>query len=98
MPVKAPPVQPIPTDSWAGFYVGGHLGYATGRSAWTATGATPLAGTLDFFAPYDAFTGTGSYFAGLHGGYNLMLPSRILLGVEADVSFPSVIASNRSFA
>ena len=46
------------------------------------------AGPLDFFQPYDPFRGTGSYFAGLQAGYNVVLPNRLLLGIEADVSFP----------
>ncbi|MGD0024463.1 MAG: hypothetical protein ABSC37_07530 [Xanthobacteraceae bacterium] len=38
------------------------------------------------------FTGTGSFFAGFQGGYNIMLPSRLLLGVETDASFPNTLA------
>ena len=33
--------------------------------------------------------GTGSYFIGLQGGYNYVFPSRLMLGVEADVSAPN---------
>ena len=33
--------------------------------------------------------GTGSYVAGLQGGYNYVFPSRLMLGFEADVSFPN---------
>src|SRR5262245_66311699 len=76
MPVKAPPAPAGPMFDWTGFYVGAHIGYAAGRSDWSAAGAAPVAGTLNFFAPYDAFRGTGSYFAGLQGGYNYLLPSR----------------------
>src|SRR5262249_2881625 len=39
-----------------------------------------------------------SYFAGLQAGYNWVLPSRLLLGVEADISFPNTIAGNRTLA
>jgi len=35
------------------------------------------------------FRDTGSEFAGFQAGYNTMFPSRLLLGIEADVSFPS---------
>jgi len=33
-PVKA---LPAPAPDWTGFYLGGHLGYATGMSNWAAT-------------------------------------------------------------
>jgi high affinity Mn2+ porin len=91
MPLKAPAAS-SPFD-WTGFYVGGHFGYAAGTSNWTETPVgTPgpsVSGSLDLFQPFNAFTGTGSYFAGLQAGYNRMLPNRVVLGVEGDVSFPS---------
>ena len=80
---------------WTGFYIGSHFGYATGYSRWSATepGMTDftLAGSLDLFKAFDGFKGTGSYYLGLHGGYNYMFPSRFLIGIEADASFPSNI-------
>jgi high affinity Mn2+ porin len=92
MPLKAPGNTSF---DWTGFYVGAHGGYATGYSRWSATqagSATPsLAGSLDFFKAYDGFKGTGSYFSGLQAGYNTMFPSRLVLGVEADVTFPNSI-------
>src|SRR6266568_8937625 len=91
-PIKAPT---NPSFDWTGFYVGGHVGYATGYSNWSATEAGALApslsGSLDFFKAYDGFKGTGSYFAGLQAGYSYMLPSRLVVGLEADVSFPNLI-------
>jgi high affinity Mn2+ porin len=76
--------------------VGSHGGYAAGRSNWSATqagaAAPTLSGTLDLFNLFDAFKGTGSYFLGLQAGYNYVFPSRLLLGIEADVSFPSLIS------
>ena len=89
MPLKAP-VRGA-DDGWAGYYLGAHFGYAGGTSDWTAAGAAPLAGSVDLFKGYDPFKGTGSYFAGFQGGYNVVLPSRFLLGVEADVSFPNAL-------
>jgi len=89
------PASAAPYYDWTGFYVGGHLGYATGYSKWSATEAgadvPSLGGSLDFFHAFDGFKGTGSYYIGLQAGYNYMFPSRLLLGVEADVSFPSLI-------
>ena len=95
MPTKA---LPAPSD-WSGFYLGSHFGYAAGTSDWAATqggGAGPLNGSLDLFSSYDAFKGTGSYFAGLQAGYNRMLPSRFLLGVEMDLSAPNTIAGSET--
>ena len=93
MAVKAPPQR---SYDWSGFYLGGHVGYAGGSSNWSATPAgaagPTAAGSLDLYNAFDGSTGTGSYFAGLQAGYNYVLPSRILLGVEADVSFPNTIA------
>jgi high affinity Mn2+ porin len=101
MPMKAPPPATTAYD-WSGLYVGGHVGYAGGSSRWSAMpvgAAGPvLNGSLDLFNGFNAFNGTGSYFAGFQAGYNAMLSSRWLIGVEADVSFPNTIAGTSSFA
>jgi high affinity Mn2+ porin len=91
LPVKAPPSPASAAYDWSGFYLGGHFGYATGSAHWSATqpGAPAVTGSLDMFNAYDMFRDTGSDFAGFQAGYNDMLPSRWLLGFEADVSFPS---------
>jgi high affinity Mn2+ porin len=98
MPLKAL-AAPAPSD-WTGFYLGGHFGYTTGSSNWVATqggaAAPTLNGSIDFFNSYDAFKGTGSYFAGLQAGYNLMLPSRFMVGIEADFSSPNTIAGSQT--
>ncbi len=100
MPTKPPPAQSA--YDWTGFYAGAHFGYAAGSSRWsaTATGAVApaLAGSLDLFNGYNMFKGTGSYFAGFQGGYNYLLPSRLLLGVEADISFPNTFGGTAMFA
>ena len=101
LPTKAPPPAAASTDDWTGFYAGSHLGYAAGVSHWSATqpnGAPSLSGTLDMFQGYNFSTGTGSYLLGMQAGYNYMLPSRIVLGVEADVSFPSVVGATATLA
>jgi high affinity Mn2+ porin len=101
LPTKAPPPASTGYD-WTGFYAGGHFGYAAGFSNWTATqagGAIPnLSGSLDLFQGYDFSTGKGSYLLGFQAGYNYMLPSRIVLGAEADVSFPSVLGASQAIA
>ena len=89
-----------PAYNWTGYYVGGHLGYAWGHSDWaahTAGGATAT-GSLDFFLPYDAFKGTGSYFSGFQAGYNYKMPSGVLVGVEADVSAPNTLMGSQTFS
>ena len=103
LPVKAP-ARPA-AYGWDGLYVGAHFGYATGTSDWSATeagaAAPTLAGSLDLFNSFNAFNGTGSYFAGLQAGYNWRLPSSLLLGIEADVSMPATptgITGNQAFS
>jgi high affinity Mn2+ porin len=102
LPTKAPPAASSTANDWTGFYAGGHFAYAAGFSNWTASqagGAAPnLSGTLDLFQGYDLFKGTGSYLLGLQAGYNFMLPSRVVLGVEADVSFPNVLGASQAIA
>jgi high affinity Mn2+ porin len=89
-PVKAPVVG---LYDWTGFYVGGHMGYADGNSNWTANptqGGLPSAsGSVDMTVPIDSFSEAGSFFMGIQGGYNHMLANRMVLGVEADASFPA---------
>src|SRR5262249_57339235 len=97
MPVKAswqpPVVQPY---DWTGLYVGAHLGYAGGRSNWS----TPpdLASSLDLDQSSDIFTGAGSYFGGLQIGYDYVLPHRLVLCAQLDVSFPGFPRHNISLA
>jgi high affinity Mn2+ porin len=50
-----------------------------------------LAGSLDLFKAYDGFKGTGSYYLGLQAGYNYVFPSHLMLGIEADASFPNKV-------
>jgi high affinity Mn2+ porin len=75
---------------WTGFYIGAHAGISGGSSAWSMTqagGAPNLSGALNVFHIYSVFDGSGSQFGGVAAGYNHLLPSRVVLGVEADVSF-----------
>ena len=87
---------------WTGPYVGGHVGYATGSSKWLATqaGATSpsLNGSLDFYKGFDFSKGTGSFFGGFQAGYNYMLPSQLVLGVEGDISFPNTIKATQQIS
>jgi hypothetical protein len=95
MAVKAPWQPPVvQLYDWTGLYVGGHLGYAGGRSNWSA--GPDLSSSLDLFQSSDIFTGAGSYFGGLQIGYDYMLPNRIVLGAQLDVSFPGFPRNNIS--
>jgi high affinity Mn2+ porin len=86
LPVKAPPSAILAGYDWSGFYAGGHIGYAWGKSDWSTPGN---AGALNLSQPLDAFADTGSFLEGFHAGYNLMLPNRFVIGAEADASFPA---------
>jgi high affinity Mn2+ porin len=72
---------------WSGAYFGGHVGYGTGR--FDAALREPEIG-----APIQKRDTLGSLYAGAHIGYNFLLPSRILLGAEADVSFPNYLGTD----
>jgi high affinity Mn2+ porin len=78
MPFKAPPIA---NYDWSGFYVGGHVGYGRGNGRDTLSNPGPSAGDSSF----------GSLFGGLQFGYNYLLPSRLLVGIEGDISFPNYL-------
>jgi len=90
-PVKAPPA-PVLYDL-NGYFFGGNLGYAAGRSNFTANAIVgntpPVTGSLNLYRPPDNFAESGSFFEGFQIGYNRMLPNRVVLGWEADMSFPN---------
>src|SRR3974390_261324 len=88
--VKSEPVTPL--YDWTGFYLGGHIGLAAGRSNWTLEplgGGVPAAGSFGLYRSPNAFTDGGSFFEGVQAGYNLVLRNRMVLGIEADGSFPT---------
>lgn len=87
LPTKAPPASAPAAYDWTGFYAGAHLGYAWGSSNWTASPSP--SGSFELFQSFDAFKDTGSYFEGFQVGYNYMPSNRLVLGAEADASFPS---------
>jgi high affinity Mn2+ porin len=80
------PLLAASSNTWTGFYLGGHLGYAWANSNWSTPGVT---GSMDLAQTIDTFAEAGSFFAGIQGGYNYLLPNRVVIGVEADASFPA---------
>jgi high affinity Mn2+ porin len=96
----------LTTSTWApfdtsGFYLGGHIGMASGGSAFTATqpsGAPGFTGTVDQFRPFDFFTGEGSNIGGFQFGYNAIYHSGLMLGLETDITFPGNMSGLATFA
>jgi high affinity Mn2+ porin len=82
MPLKAPQIQSV--FDWTGFYIGAHAGYSRGSSS--AVLSDPAASTTS-----NVFSGM---IGGVQAGYNVRLPSGLLLGVEADITFPNYLTSN----
>jgi len=78
MPLKAPPVAGY---DWSGLYAGGHVGYGRGYGRDTLFDPNPTAAASSF----------GSLWGGLQFGYNHLLPSRLLVGLEGDISFPNYL-------
>ena len=68
----------LPYYNWTGAYVGGHMAYSEGRTRNTLFDPDPTGSSNTF----------GSLYGGVQIGYNYLLPSHVLLGVEADISFP----------
>jgi high affinity Mn2+ porin len=93
-PAKAPAA--VSALDWSGFYLGTHLGYATGSSDWSATQASAAAPSLS--GSLDLFSRAGGLIGGFQAGYNVMMPSRLVLGVEADVSFPNYLDGMQTFS
>ena len=92
LPTKAPVRYVSTASDWNGWYVGAHVGLIRGASNWSAqpgAGASALNGSFNLPFNFDFMAGTGSYVAGLQGGYNYVLPSRLMLGFEADVTAPN---------
>src|SRR5262245_16428926 len=83
LPLKAPPARASSFD-WTGFYVGGHVGYARGNARVNLADDDVTNFSHRF----------GSLIGGLQGGYNYVLPSRLLLGIEADMSFPNYLSAD----
>ena len=71
MLTKAPPIPYVGSSdyNWNGFYAGGNLGLAWGRSNWTA--GPGLSGTNNLFQTIDTFDEAGSFYGRLAGRLQL---------------------------
>jgi high affinity Mn2+ porin len=67
------------TIDWGGWYVGAQFGYGQGTARTLVSDPGPVSATHTF----------GRLDAGLHAGYATVLASRLLLGAEADITFPN---------
>jgi opacity protein-like surface antigen len=77
LPVKAPPVVTVIDDyNWAGFYLGAFVGGAWGET-----------GDFDFVAGTRTKVEPHGIFAGVHAGYDMQLPNRVVLGVRVAAPF-----------
>lgn len=83
-PLVTKPSAPPAHFDWNGAYLGVHTGYGGGHSD------TALSGPA-FARGHNTF---GGILGGVQAGYNIVLPSRLLLGLEADITFPSYLDSN----
>jgi hypothetical protein len=72
LPLRALPSVAASFD-WTGAYFGGHVGYSRGHGRNTLSDPDPTAAGSSF----------GSLFGGLQFGYNYLLPSRLLVGIDA---------------
>ena len=89
-PVPAIAADP-PSSPPEGFYVGGHIGYGFGNAA--ATLSDPIGG-----ASSGGTTQYGSLFGGVQAGYEHVFPSRLMLGIEADLSFADYMDLSRTMS
>jgi len=85
---KAPPLPYSNTAgyNWTGFYFGGHIGGGFGTSNWSTPGGS---GSAPIYQTINTFDEAGSFLTGVQGGYNYLLRNRVLIGGEADFTFPN---------
>ena len=80
--LKAPVARTV--YDWTGFYIGGHTGYGRGTSS--AVIVDP-----DVAATSKVVSGV---LGGVQAGYNFRASSGLLIGVEADLTFPNYLPTN----
>jgi high affinity Mn2+ porin len=83
-PAQTTSERPYYNYNWTGFYLGGHVGY--GR----AYGDVAVRDSIAM----NSSPSLGSLFGGLQVGYNYVLPSRVMIGIETDFSMPNSYPSD----
>ena len=78
----SPPAAADEVRSRGAFYFGGHVGYMFGSANATLGDPTGIASA-------GGVTGYGAFFGGVQAGYEHFFASRLMLGVELDMSFAS---------
>jgi outer membrane immunogenic protein len=91
---KASARPPVPVWNWTGFYIGGHLGGAWGKSDWLED-AAPSGGGGPFPGFVDASINAASFLDGAQGGYDYQAGWAVF-GVEADFDFTDNMKSTVS--
>jgi high affinity Mn2+ porin len=91
---KAPP-----SYDWSGFYFGGHVAYSRSKAHATLADSLDATNYADPSGSTNPFVGNfasshRNLYGGIQLGYNFLLPSRLLIGVEADASFPNYLAAD----
>jgi high affinity Mn2+ porin len=84
---KKTPDAPLTYD-WNGLYFGAQTGFSRGFSIANFGSASRVFGDNRF----------GGMIGGIHVGYNQLLPSNILLGLESDLSAPNTLESNSTIS
>ena len=84
---KQTPDAPLTYD-WSGLYFGAQTGFSRGFSSANFGSASGVFG-------YNRF---GGMIGGIQVGYNHLLPSNILLGLESDLSSPNTLESNSTIS
>ena len=76
------PAAPLPAGEydWTGLHVGAHIG-----DAWSTTSGNTV-NTATAAASGPIYGNPPNWYGGVQFGYDYMLPSRVVFGVEADVS------------
>ena len=81
------PGAPARADDWrsrSGFYAGGHVGYLFGNAN-AALGDPIGSGWAGGSSPYGGLSG------GVQAGYEHFFASRLMLGIELDLTFPDYL-------
>lgn len=89
--VTTAPATAQVTSNWSGFYVGAHAGYRWADGSFTSPASFDFA---EFPARNERYSLGGGIF-GFHAGYNYLLSSSWLVGIEGDFT-PGWGSSRRS--